>query len=78
MLNVVKRDDSSSNSTCQYPLLQSTLVKTFALDSSGSTSSIVGIGWWHRFSALLSGLGSRHNLILPLGFGATTIALRVC
>ena len=75
MLKVVDSDDSLSSFTCQYPLWQSTLVKTFALARSGSTSSMFGMGWRYLFRCLFSGRGSRLSLILQLLFLAKTIAL---
>ena len=67
--------DSSSRLQCQYPLRRSNLEKVFAVDYSGSMSSIIGNGCISRFSALFKACGSMHTRISPFFFKLVTIRL---
>ena len=71
-LEVVRHELSLSSSTCQNPFLASTVENTFALESSGSTWSMVGVGLWLLLNTRFRSLGSMHTQICPLGFCTVT------
>ena len=69
LVNVVKYDDCSSSLRLWYPELKSTRGKYCTLVSFRNISLSLGPLWTGCVSALLSCVGSKHNLTFPLGFG---------
>ena len=72
VLEVVRYDDSSSNSTCQYAFSASNLEKRVEPCKLVVTISTVGTGQCSLLMALFRSLGSKETLKLPLGFSVTT------
>ena len=66
--NVVNNDALSVRPRLKNDLVESTILNFFAPDNFGRISSSVLLLWWGLSMYLFRWLGSRHNLMLPLGF----------
>ena len=83
VMNVVSSLDSLAWGICQNPLFASSLLKSFASNSSTRVVSTLGIGWTSRKTFSLSGLKSTQIQTAPrycskrhIHFGHSSIFLK--